>query len=187
MIPTGNAHLTAMLRYLFPLLLIASSSFGQDIAITKAGDTLTGKIIGIIQSGTGVAEWLSFKVGENEMPTRFPMSDLVSYRNSGTWFSVAHLLGNVPPIVKPERGNFLRKASSGLGIAGGFFAAGGLTIIASRVLAEEGTLTSSVPFYVGYGFLMAGGIATIGAAVSLSNASKSMDKVKVSVGGVQVN
>jgi len=176
-----------MFRYLLPLMLIASSSFGQDIVVLKSGDTLKGKIVEIIQTETGVAEWLRFKVGENEMPTRFPMSELLSYRNSETWVWVAHLLGNAPPISKPEQGFFLRRASTGLGIAGGFFVAGGLTIIISNVLAEQGTLKSSAPFYVGYGFLLAGGFATVGAAISLGNSAKSKRKVKVSVSGVRVN
>lgn len=151
----------------------------------KTGDTLTGKVLGVIQTGTGAAEWLSFKVGDNEMATRLPMSEVLSYRTSGNWVTLQNAMTTVLPSEKAiPVTNYSKRAATGFGIAGGFLLAGGVTLIVSSALAEKGVLTSTAPFYVGYGMLLAGGVATIGGAISLGKGSK--DRLKVTVGGIPV-
>ena len=171
--------------------LLAAHAIAQDIVIMKTGDTLSGKVKGVIQTDSGAAEWLSFKVGNNEMPTRLPMSDVLSYRVSGNWVTIQSAMTVLPLVQKaiPQEAipseNYLKKAATGFGIAGGLFFAGGATLIVSGVLAEKGVLNSTTPYYIGYGMLLAGGIATIGGAISLSRGAK--DRLKVTVGGVPVN
>jgi hypothetical protein len=182
---------TIILPILAFLSLLAAQAKAQDIVIMTTGDTLSGKVMGVIQTGSGAAEWLSFKVGDNELATRLPMSEVSSYRVSGNWVTIQSVLAVSPPVQKAisqnaiPSVNYSKRAATGFGIAGGFFLAGGVTLIVSSALAEKGELTSTAPFYIGYGMLLAGGVATIGGAISLGRGAK--DRLKVTVGGVPVN
>jgi hypothetical protein len=173
-----------MLRYLFPLLLIASSSFGQvktepqDFIVTMRGDTIpcsvkfTGPTFGVVLNGDDVATEV--------------LSDTIrAFRHFGLW--------RIPELQTgmklDDSRHYLKNAGTGFAVAGVLTVLGSGVLVVGNVLAQRGQLdlaNALTPSYFGYGLLVVAGLTTIGASVSLSKAGKSLPKVRLRVANVTV-
>ena len=150
----------------------------------NSGDTLNCRIVNF--NGTT----FSFSTEKGTSRTLLPSSEVKSYYRDNQWNTVFDLKKLEDYQTQPDlkmSAQYIRKAGTGFAVAGAFILAGGGTLIVSSALAENGKLTSTVPFYVGYGLLTVGGIATIGASVSLVNAGKAFPRVKLTAAGVPLN
>ena len=173
-----------MLRFLIPALFFSCSAFAQDSLVLNSGDTLNCRIVNY--NGTT----FSFSTEKGTSRTLLPSSEVKSYYQNNQWNPVFDLKKFEDYQTQPDlkmSAQYLRKAGTGFAVAGAFILAGGGTLLVSSVLEQEGKLTSKVPFYVGYGLLTIGGIATIGASVSLVNAGKAFPRVKLTAAGVPLN
>ena len=173
-----------MLRFLIPALFFSCSTFAQDSLVLNSGDTLNCKIL----SFNGNKFLYSTENGLTR--TTMPSSEVKSYYQNNQWNPVLDLKKVEDYQTQPDlkmSAQYLRNAGTGFGVAGAFILAGGGTLLVSSALKQEGKLTSSIPFYVGYGLLTIGGIATIGASVSLVNAGKAFPRVKLTAAGVPLN